>query len=196
MSNFLSALQAQSAALNQSRESKAVKAAQAGIVAGVPVPSISVPVEVGQDKPITATVSIVLDKNRLDVTFDRKPSPFILQCLHDGGWWYRAFDKSWYHQDNDTNRAFCNLHFDADIEMIHVSNTDVQLALPQDAGRAIEAAPIEAAPKPVQRTEADPVLPTYEEYKRMCNELAEYYNVELADLQLLCVAKIYRAVKN
>lgn len=127
-----------------------------------------------KEAPLVITCERVLNRNRLDVFFSRKPGDEILQKLKAQGFRDRDTDKGWFHFDSEDNRAFCTKEFGAVFED---DNTPDNIEAP-------------AAPIAVEAT----VTPEYETFKRQVNELIEYMKVEPADLMLLAVNTLHKKV--
>lgn len=126
----------------------------------------------------TPTIELILDRNRIDIFFPRKPEQFVLDRFHQYGWKYRGLDKAWYHQDTFGNRTLLNVWFNAEIE------TDIPTSEP--FAEIID---------PVQPKEEPEVTgsPEYVKFKRQVNELISELKIDCADLMLLAVDSLHKA---
>lgn len=125
--------------------------------------------------PIRVTVDVVLDRNRLDVFFSRKPDAMVLDDLRNNGFHYRPTDSAWYHKDTKQNRELLNNRFNAGLE-IEQENQPV----------------IEVVPEVVPSAEIIEDTP-FENYKRQISDLMQELRLEsCADLQLLAIDCLHR----
>ena len=167
---FLQALQAKSAAINQARVPVAPKPTPAPMARVVP-----------ENKQIVS-VSIVMDRNRLDVTFSIKPDSATLASLHAWAWHYRPSDKAWYHLDCEANRQYLRDTFGLDIDK-RVDHNDANPLLGYD--RLVRDVPTAS----VEVESSD----RFEMFKRQVNELSDTLKLDPADLMLEAIACLHKA---
>jgi len=135
-------------------------------------------------EPLGLKVDLVLNRNRIDLYFTRKPSQYILDMLHSQEFHYRPSDLAWYHKDSQMNRAWINNVFGTDLII-----TD-----------APDYKPLQAPETPQTETQAqlpiDPIpsIPNtpYDLYKKQIDELTKHLNIDASDLQLMAVNHFHK----
>ena len=133
-------------------------------------------------EPLKIDIDLVLDRNRIDVRFNRNPGEAICSTLKAAGFRFKAhMNKAWIHKDTDENRRFLNREFNADLEMKDSPKPALQLM----------PAPEPAAP--VQPSTQDTA---FEHYKWQVDQLMDHFKVSAADLQLLAIDVLYRETFN
>jgi hypothetical protein len=126
------------------------------------------------------TIDLVLNRQRIDVFFKLMPDRDTLDWLHDNGFRYRREDRGWYHQDNPGNRAKLKARFNAtfiDSGEVTPEVKPVQIVEPE---------------KPAEDADLrDNDMTPFGCYKRQCRALCEHLKIDMADLALLAIAKLY-----
>lgn len=161
-----------------------------------PVFSNSTPVD-----PLIATVELVINRKRIDVFFNRKPSDSILNLLRAMDFHYRPSDKAWYNKDTEENRAFLEVKFGAEFPKggAEIVSTDTgNQASTSDTPCEASATPNEASEQPLTievascagaPLENEP--PAFLTYKKQVNELMVKYNLDAPDLMVFAINFLY-----
>jgi len=118
-------------------------------------------------------IDLVLNRNRIDVFFNEKPSDEILCGLRGQGFHYRPSDKAWYHQDTQTNRDFLNSLLKCDIAQKGIVSGDIE---PSTDYRPSEE-----------------LSPEFVKFRSQTNELLEHLKCEPADLMLIAIDALHKS---
>lgn len=171
--SFINALKNQSSAMTQSRKPTVL------------AKKIAATVEAHRN-PLIVTVDRVLNRNRLDIFFNQKPSEDILTLLRLHNWHFRPSDKAWYHQDNETNRMFCEQTFNASFS----DSGDVSQGESEDRADFSDSVTLTSS------TNESGEQSAFEIYKQQCDELIAHLGVNPADLALIAVSALHKATFN
>jgi hypothetical protein len=193
-SNFLAALQAQGAKINEGvRKSLEKKPAPAA-----PIATTEPTATAAAD--FSVTVDRVLNRNRLDVFFSVKPPEGVLEALRNAGWHFRPSDKAWYHQDSEVNRTFLStlLHIEWPAEPEHIAPAVVlpdvvpvaRLSAPEVPAAALVPVPttIEISEREYTVVDYTPQPEAFSRYTQQVDELKTH--LKLVDSTQLLFAAV------
>lgn len=176
---------------------------QAGIQALGRKASAAVPAETVQPEyPLIVTVQRILDKNRLDVFFNRKPSEDILGKLHRHGWRFRPSDKGWFHRDCENNRNDLSIWFDAEFDAVEAcidlepkDTENLQICAVSNDSEKSE--PVTAF-EPVNPVNDDrqPLAVDFEKYSKQVDSLCEALKLRPADLMVIAIEELFKQTFN
>lgn len=140
---------------------------------------------------ITVTVDQVVNKNRIDIFFSRKPSDQTLDLLRKANWWYRPSDKAWFNKDSSEARLFCVKHFAADFdapEEIPVTPAEVEAIETTGPIVTLTSETVET----IEQMEPEAFTPDLTRYKKQIDELLAHLKCDSTDLLFMAMDAFHK----
>lgn len=151
------------------------------------------PMQNYESKQLTVTIDRVLNRHRLDVFFNQKPSEEILKSLRAHDFHYRPSDKAWYNKDTETNRIFLEYAFGAHF----VDSSDVEDSKSYEVSDNSILDNVVVPENSVTLTSVNnekdlEVSPQFAKFRSQTNELLEHLKCEPADLMLIAIDALHK----
>lgn len=148
-----------------------------------------------ENNPLIVTIDRVINRGRLDVFFNQKPSDLILRRLKDKGFHFRPSDKAWYHKDTEENRLFCEAYLSANFAQddqagsAQLTTSDESGAIDNDYRNSVTL-----TSNTEEFESIDPTVKSYAIYKQQCENLANHLKCDVADLALIAINNLHIAI--
>lgn len=137
------------------------------------------------DDAIVTHVERVVNKNRIDVYFDKKPSEKIRSGLKDNGFRFNPDTKAWYHKDC---LQACN-YLTACLNVQGLSTID-KFKNESTEPETVKSLPIS------ENLASDFENEAYQQYKKQVNQLIDALKCDIADLPMIAIDCLYRQTFN